>query len=257
MLCELWVESGAWSPAAGYANLTPFLANFFSLGNRKMKLIKTSLLNAALVAGGLLCSAQVGAFTLTFEGVGDGASIDDFYNGGTDSLGNSGTDYGVAFSAATLGLIDADAGGGGNFANEPTPNTIMFFLDTNNSVLNYAAGFTTGFSFYYTSSTIATVNVYDAVDGPTGSGSIIATLDVAAQFTDNCVGDPTGTFCNWTPVGVAFGGTAYSIDFGGTANQTGYDNITFGSTNPNIPETGTLALIGIGALGLLRRKAQV
>ncbi|HRD93913.1 MAG TPA: PEP-CTERM sorting domain-containing protein [Accumulibacter sp.] len=221
-----------------------------------MKLIKTSLLNAALVAGGLLCSAQAGAFTLTFEGVGDNADIQNFYNGGTDSLGNSGPNYGVQFVDA-LGLVDADNGGNGNFANEPTPNTIMFFLNAATAVLDYAAGFTTGFSFYYTSSTVATVSVYDALGGAAGGGNILGSLNLTAQYTDNCVGDPSGTFCNFTPVGVAFGGTAYSIDFGGTANQTGYDNITFGSVNPNIPEPGTLALLGIGALAFCaRRKVQ-
>ena len=53
-----------------------------------------------------------------------------------------------------------------------------------------------------------------------------------------------------------FAGTAMSIDFGGTANQTGYDNITFGSSTPGTPEPGTLALLALGALalGATRRK---
>ncbi|WP_166423584.1 hypothetical protein [Paraglaciecola sp. 20A4] len=57
----------------------------------------------------------------------------------------------------------------------------------------------------------------------------MATLNLSAQHTDNCSGDPSGAFCNWTAVGASFAGTVMSVDFGGTVNQTGYDDITFGS----------------------------
>ena len=101
--------------------------------------MKMNRLCTALLTAGLVYSASAAAvvITLDFEGIGDQASIDNFYNGGTDSLGNSGTNYGVAFGSNTLGIIDADAGGTGNFGNEPTPDTIMFFL-TGSAVLNYA-----------------------------------------------------------------------------------------------------------------------
>jgi len=216
---------------------------------------------AALCGAITLVSASASAapITLTFEGVGDQAAVNDFYNGGTDSMGNSGTNYGVSFSNTSLGIIDADAGGTGNIANEPSPNTVLFFLDSSSATLNYAAGFTTGFSFYYTSSTAATVNVWSGLNA---TGDLLGQITVAAQFSDGCTGDPTGSFCNWTAAGVSFMGIARSIDFGGTANQTAYDNITFGSDkpgNPGVPEPASWALMlaGFGLVGgSLRRHAQ-
>ena len=73
-------------------------------------------------------------------------------------------------------------------------------------------------------------------------------------------GDPSGDFSNWAIGSLAFGGTAKSIDFGGTVNQVGYDNITFGSTNPDgeLPEPATIGLFGAALLGLAisrRRRA--
>jgi hypothetical protein len=208
---------------------------------------------AALCGAITLVSASASAapITLTFEGVGDQAAVNDFYNGGTDSMGNSGTNYGVSFNNTSLGIIDSDAGGTGNIANEPSPNTVLFFLDSNSATLNYAAGFTTGFSFFYTSSTDATVNVWSGLNA---TGVLLGQVTVSAQFNDSCSGDPNGSFCNWTAAGVLFDGTAMSIDFGGTANQTAYDNITFGSDKPGtpgVPEPANWALMlaGFGLVG--------
>jgi len=86
---------------------------------------------------------------LTFEGVGNLASVNDFYNGGTDSAGHSGPNYGINFSSNSLGLIDSSAGGSGNTGNDPSGVTNLVFLDGSAATMNVAAGFDTGFSFYY------------------------------------------------------------------------------------------------------------
>lgn len=221
-------------------------------------LLATSFIAAGGLLGGI-STANAAIIVLDFEGLLNDEAVEDFYNGGTGSSGSSGTNYGASFSPATLAIIDRDAGGTGNFANEPSPDTVMYFLDANDAILTFAAGFDTGFSFFYTSSTAASVNVYDGLNG---TGNLLASLNLTAQYTDNCTGDPTGEFCNWTPVGVAFSGIAKSIDFGGTANQTGFDDITFGSETPGgggpvpVPEPTSLALLGVGlaGLGFMRRR---
>jgi hypothetical protein len=169
---------------------------------------------------------------LNFEGLGDQDEILNFYNGGTSSLGYSGTNYGVQFLGNTLSIIDEDAGGSGNFANEPSPSTIMFFLTGPAAGLNVPAGFSTGFSFYYCSAGTGSVEVYDGLDG---TGTLLASLPLPANFNVACTGDPTGTYCHWDAVGVTFSGTAKSVIFNGVANECGFDNITFGTETPGGP----------------------
>ena len=202
---------------------------------------------------GLAAGTASASITLTFEGLQNQEAINDFYNGGTGSLGSSGTNYNVSFNSNSLAIIDGDAGGSGNFGNEPTPSTIMFFL-TGSAVLNYAAGFTTGFSFYYTTVNYAgVVNVYDGLNA---TGNLLGSINLAALGAGP--GDPNGAFSNWEIGSLAFSGTAKSIDFGGTVNQVGYDNITFGSVDPNVvPEPASLLLTASALFGLLslrRRK---
>ena len=203
-----------------------------------------ALVTSLAIAACAVATPANASVVLTFEGIPDLTPVGAFYA----------PEY--TFSPSTLAIVDADAGGSGNFANEPSPNTIMFFLDANNAILNATNGFDTGFSFFYSSSTDATVNVYDGLNG---TGNLLASLNLTAQGFDNCTGDPNGAFCNWTAVGVNFAGTAFSIDFGGTANQTGFDNITFGSATPGggaVPEPATWAmmLLGFGAVGFAMRR---
>ena len=205
-------------------------------------------------------AAQATTTVLTFEGVGNSAAVNDFYNGGTDSVGNSGVNYGINFSTDSLGLIDSDAGGTGNFANEPSASTIVFFQSGSSARMNVAAGFDTGFSFFYSAFANAFVNVYSGLNG---TGTLLATLGLTTNFNNGgCVGDPTGQACHWDAVGVTFAGIAHSVDFGGVANQAGFDNITLGSdVAGGVPEPSTWALLiagfGLAGVSLRRRRTAI
>jgi len=203
----------------------------------------------AMVLAATAGSASATVFQLTFEGVGNLNQVGNFYNGdGPDN-------YGVSFSGATLGIVDADAGGSGNFANEPTGDTVMFFLDENNARMTVAAGFDTGFSFYYSS--IANAGDVYVYDGPDGTGNLLASLNLPALGSDPNGGDPTGAYNIWANVGVGFNGIAQSVVFSGAANFIAFDNVTFGSRNANLiplPTGAGMAFLGLGLAGLRRRR---
>lgn len=213
----------------------------------------------SLAAAAAACAAQAAIVKLDFEGIGNLAFVNDFYNGGTDSQGHSGVDYGVSFSPTTLGLIDSDAGGFGAFANEPSPSTVIFFQNSFDLVFNVPAGFDTGFSFSYATVNPARVRVFDEVGA---TGNLLATLDLAAVGLGTDCGDPTGFLCIWTPIDVPFSGTAKSVGIIAVAGPPGgllVDDITFSSDAPvvSVPEPSTSALMALGLLGVaawLRRR---
>jgi hypothetical protein len=200
---------------------------------------------------------------LDFEGLSNNDPINDFYNGGLSGKGNTGSDYGVQFSLA-LGKIDADApGGNGNFANEPSPSTIMFFLDSGNEAsVNIPAGFSNAFSCYYAAGYDGSINIYDGLDG---TGNLLATLPLPINNDDynTCTGDPNGWYCNWDEVSVSFNGIAKSIVFIGPSDYVGFDDMTFGSDSPGptaVPVSNWalyLAVVLIGLFVLYKYKIRI
>jgi hypothetical protein len=219
----------------------------------KTYMLKKNLFRKALalsILTGTAMISQAATIVLDFEGVGDLQPVGNFYNGGGPN------DYDIDFVGGTLGLIDSDIGGSGNIGNEPSPSTVMFFLQAT-AIMNVNNGFTDGFSFFYSStSESGSVKVYDGLNG---TGTLLATLTLTPLGVGP--GDPTGAYSNWAPVGVTFAGTAYSVDFGGTANYIIYDDITIGSEiagGEPVPEPSTvIGGLALGALALrraLRRK---
>jgi hypothetical protein len=198
-----------------------------------------------LIAFMVLCTSQAKAdspIVLTFEGIPDETAIGNYYNGG------AGGSLGIGFGPDALAIVSELSGGTGNFSNQPSGDTIAFFLTGPGDVMDVAAGFTTGFSFFYTStSNPGSVSVWSGLDG---TGTELATLDLAALGT--C--DPAPNFCNWSMQGVSFSGTAKSAIFSGVADEIGFDNITIGSATagggPTVPEPSSFLLLFAGLAGL-------
>jgi len=197
-------------------------------------------------------AADAVPFVLTFDELQSFELIQDFYDGGTGGSGSSGPDLGVGFVGYALSLLDLDAGGNGTFANEPSEDSVVFFHGAREEmdIINVAAGFETGFSFYYSSTVAAVATVYDGLNA---TGNVLGTVTLFPQATtsEGCAlpGDPTGMYACWDPAGVAFSGTALSVGLTGFRQFVLADNVTFGSSAP-IPEPAAGALVGLGLLGL-------
>jgi hypothetical protein len=221
---------------------------------------------AAILVGSLLACGIASATTvMTFDEFNpNGEYVGNYYNGGCGDSYNGGSvtcggpNYGVTWTHAIAG--GAPGGLFNNVDLEPSsPGVIGGFDDDTGSFMNVAAGFDTGFSFYYAAAnTAGSINVYSGLNG---TGTLLASLALPVN----------GSYCNgsaayscWTPIGVAFDGIAQSVNFGGAAFFIAFDNVTLGSDTPvnGVPEPAALGMFGLGALlvglfaGLRRRTVQ-
>ena len=230
---------------------------------------KSLALGLVLAAGLALGASQASAaiIVLDFERISphphsnNNVFIQNYYNGGTSSIGTSGPNYGIGFSPESLLIClnttsvtcsNTSRGGQGS----PTSQLgALFFLSGDESIMNVQAGFDTGFSFNYVSlNRSGSVTVFDGLDG---TGNQLAFINLVPN-AGSCPGYNAG-FCPFSPVGVAFAGVAKSVSFAGVANQIVFDDITFGSEIPDpVPEPASAALFGTGlaVAAALRRRAR-
>ena len=227
------------------------------------------ILALTLTIGGV-GTAFADPIVLNFEGINSTypsgfAFINGFYNGGTSSDGTTGTNYGITFSSNaqaiclnTPGVTCSNTSRGG-LGDPNSQKGGLFFLSGANTFMDAPAGFTTGFSLFYTAIfDTGSLSVYSGVDG---TGTLLASLNLPTT-PSNCGGTYNAGFCPFVPIGVSFAGTAQSISFAGVANQIVFDDVTFGSATPGpqpsaVPEPSTFVLMltaaGAGA-GALRRR---
>ena len=210
------------------------------------------LVGAAVVLA--LPSAAVGQ-VLTFEGIVPSGTqtvpVGNWYNGG------GGPNYGISFSSNALAICLQAIG-----SNCPNTNSSrggqgdpgsqlggLFFLTGDATYMSRSAGFTSGFSFYY--SAIGQPGAFAVWSGMNGTGSVLASvfLPLTSTGNPNCFG--TG-FCPYFPIGVNFAGTAESVSFEGVANQIVFDDVTFGSSTPGTvtPEPASMTLLATGLVGV-------
>ena len=113
---------------------------------------------------------------LNFENIapypsGNNVAIENYYNGGTSSIGTSGPNYGVAFTSNALVLCLNTPGttcsntSRGGYGDPNSQEGALYWLNGANTYMNVAAGFTTGFSFYYADPNTggASVTVYSGL----------------------------------------------------------------------------------------------
>ena len=220
------------------------------------------------IATDLACvavSANAAVVSLNFEGIAsypnsNNVLIQNYYNGGTSSIGTSGTNFGASFgdnalliclNSLSVTCSNTSRGGLGDAGSQTGG---LFFLSGTETFLNYAAGFTTGFSFNYSSfSSAGSVTVFDGLNG---TGNLLATITLSPN-AGSCPGYNAG-FCPFGAAGINFAGTAKSISFGGVANQIVFDDITFGSSTPGgtVPEPAswTMLIAGFGLVGAAMRR---
>jgi hypothetical protein len=201
-----------------------------------------SLVAGLAIAALLLAAPEAGALLIDFEGLQNNEEIQNFYDGGAGSLGSVGPDFNIVFGPGGTGIIDADAGGTGNFANEPSPDTILYNPAAGTYYMDVLPGFTGSVSFFYSNDN-SNRGIVQIWDGFGGTGNPLATTGLLPN-TGIGPGDPNGgTFGVWQQVVLPFGGVGLSVVFTGD-NVVAYDNV---EVNP-IPEPTAPLLFGAGML---------
>ena len=147
--------------------------------------------------------------TIDFEGIGDLDPIPKF-----DGI----------TSPDWLGIIDFDAGGTGNFAFEPSPSTVAFWLggetgtgSSRDILFEHPVSIV---EFFYASAVTTNLDAFDV------NGNLVATTSGPPNWNQGDGGDPNGGFNQWEPLRLeANTNEIVKITVLGAVNQTGIDNL--------------------------------
>lgn len=142
---------------------------------------------------------------ITFEGLGNVAPIPIF-----DNISLPGW----------LAVIDSDAGGSGNIANEPSPSTIAFWLESATGYQEIVfANPVSSVNLMYTSLDAVRLEAYDE------QGRLLTSAAGSGNYNKG-VGDPGGAYNAWTSLTVESDGNLIAVArmYGGV-DRTGIDNL--------------------------------
>jgi hypothetical protein len=190
------------------------------------------LLIFGIVTLSLACKLNAAVpFVLTFDALQDEEPIGSFYDGGLGGKGSGpGPDYDLSFSSHALGFKSID----------PQFGTLLYWTHPtfSNIVINVPNGFEDGYFMYYLSDLPGSISIYDDLNA-TGN-----------QLAANSLADTNFTVVS---MGLNFGGVARSVLLSGVSDQIAFDNLTFGSSQPFVPEPGSIQLMSLGAMAALTR----
>ena len=215
-----------------------------------IKHLKIAALSVALPLAAI--SSAYGSISLNFV-LPDNTGYEqvlNYYNGGADQNGAIGPNYGITFGPDSLALLNnSQYPTGSNVGNEPGGGNSAIFLTGVGDIMDVAAGFTGGFSFYQASAFPGSVTVYSGLDD---TGTVLASLTWAATGLNST--EPY--YGIWAPEGVSFAGTAESVEFSGSANFIAFTDVTIGSANPGsgngngVPDSTGWSIYLLAGLGL-------
>jgi hypothetical protein len=189
--------------------------------------------------------ASASGFLVDFEKTWDfGADVAGYYSGAAIADGTAGPNLGVSFTGVSGLSNDAL---GPYYSNAPSMQGTAYAYATepsDRSFMNVIAGVDKSLSFFYSSSTDV-VGAFKAYSGLNGTGTLLGSFDLAANFDSLA-----GNYNVWTPLTFSFAGVAKSFDLTASAYAVALDNIS--GVSP-VPEPGTVALMLMGGAALLAR----
>jgi hypothetical protein len=143
----------------------------------------------------------------------------------------------VTFGPEWIALIDSDAGGSGNIANEPSADTIALQISGPPLPIELSSGVRFVRLHYVADSSTLPLTL-EGWDAPGASGSLVS-ADTRSTIGVNppapCTGDPTGDYCLWDALTLASSADDIrSLALSGIPAFAGYDDLTWCAGPPDI-----------------------